>query len=96
MVAAAILRPLVADDDPRTPTGYVIGRTYLSLLAGQPYTVEQVTTLWEYAPDGAVVVRWANGNRTVRADGPGDDPVICPGVIVTASGRGPCCALAAS
>ena len=65
--------------DPVAPTGHVVGRSYLSREFGQLYTVERVTTLWECAPDGAVLVRWENGNRTTSTKPRALDPEVCTG-----------------
>lgn len=62
---------------PRAATGHVVGTSYLSAEAGQVYTVEATATLWELAPDEAVAVVWANGNRTVSDSPRGADPVVC-------------------
>jgi hypothetical protein len=62
---------------PVTATGHVVGRTYLSRLEGQPYTVEAAATLWECAPAGAVRVRWENGNSTLRTEPRGADLEQC-------------------
>jgi hypothetical protein len=60
----------------RSPTGHLVGHTYLDELVDLAYTVEAIVTLWEYAPDGAVRVRWANGNTTVRSRPRGSDPEV--------------------
>ena len=82
---------------PAAPAGYVVGGTYLSVEAGERYTVEAVTTLWECAPAGAVVVRWSNGNRTIRSGSPGSDPLVCPRCDAAVTSEDcPRCARAAS
>jgi hypothetical protein len=60
-----------------TATGHVVGETYLSLMHGQRYTVEAVATLWILAPNGAVRIRWANGNSTLSEMARGNDPIFC-------------------
>jgi hypothetical protein len=63
--------------DATASTGHVVGRTYLSREFGQLYTIERVTTLWECAPGGAVLVRWENGNRTTSTRPRALDPEVC-------------------
>ena len=59
-------------------TGHTIGATYVSECHGLAYTVEAVTTLWEMAPAGAVVVLWQNGNRTITDAPVGNDRLLEP------------------
>lgn len=58
-------------------TGHAVGTSYVSAEAGQVYTVEATATLWELAPDEAVVVVWSNGNRSVTDNPRGADLEVC-------------------
>lgn len=58
-------------------TGHAVGTSYVSAETGQVYTVEAMATLWELAPDEAVVVVWSNGNRTITDHPRGADVEVC-------------------
>jgi hypothetical protein len=60
-----------------TRTGHLVGATYYSRHYRMTYRVESVGTVWQYAPDAAVRLRWANGNTTLTESARGDDRLLC-------------------
>jgi hypothetical protein len=61
---------------PVTATGHLVGGVYSSADHHMTYVVVRVATLWECAPDGAVLIRWENGNEVVTARPAGRDVLV--------------------
>lgn len=58
-----------------TLTGHVLDCVYYSPTHGMHYAAEATTTIWELAPDGAIVRLWDNGRRTISSCVRGSDPL---------------------
>ena len=60
-----------------TGTGHLTGDSYRSQTHGMRYRVEEPATVWELAPDAAVVRRWENANVTVSSEPRAADEALC-------------------
>jgi len=67
---------VVARPGRTTATGHVVGARYFSASERTRYEVLGPATIWELAPDGAVRLRWANGNITTTSAPVGRDVLL--------------------